>query len=457
MLNAAKISRLPKNPYLLFSPFLLLYVALAVIFPTLGNTGDEEKYLALAHNLIHGYYSTPAPDVYLAEGPGYSIVLLPFVATGLPLICIALLNAVFYYLSVILLFKSLKQLVTYRAALIVSLVWACYYNAYETIPLVLTETFATFLVSLILYYLIKAFAQGDHQKTKKYVYLAGFFIGYLALTKIIFGYVLLFMLAGCGILWIINRQTANYKRALIMLAIALATTAPYLIYTYHLTGRIFYWGTSGGNNLYWMSSPAKGEYGDWFSDLKGEKDSIPGISDSPRSSDGIQLISQKGYNYFSGTSDSLKYHHQKDFDEINKYTGVQRDDAFKKLAIRNMKSHPVKFVQNCISNAGRIFFNYPYSYTLQKPGTLVRLPLNGLITMFSLFCLVLTFINWRRIIFPIRLALFIALLYLGGSILGSAETRMFTIIVPVLLAWIAYVIQRSVKINLKMDEHIEPS
>jgi hypothetical protein len=60
--------------------------------------------------------------------------------------------------------------------------------------------------------------------------------------------------------------------------------------------------------------------------------------------------------------------------------------------------------------------------------------------------------NWRKIIFPVRFLLFIVLLYLGGSVFGSAEMRMFTKIVPVLLIWIAFIIQNTVKIYWKFGK-----
>jgi hypothetical protein len=40
-------------------------------------------------------------------------------------------------------------------------------------------------------------------------------------------------------------------------------------------------------------------------------------------------------------------------------------------------------------------------------------------------------------------------LYLGGSILGSAETRMFTMVVPILLLWVAYILGKTLKVNVK--------
>ena len=152
-----------------------------------------------------------------------------------------------------------------------------------------------------------------------------------------------------------------------------------------------------------------------------------------------------------GIDDSIKLHHQKDFDEILKYstTGAERDDAFKRIAIRNIKANPLDYVKNCFSNIGRILFNYPYSYTAQRPSTLLRFPLNGIIAVLMLFCIIPTFLNWKKIIYPVRFMLFFIFLYLGGSILGSAEIRMFTTIVPMLLFWIAFILINTVKINLK--------
>lgn len=416
-----------KNPFLLFLPFLLLYIVLVLIFPTQGSTQDEPRYLMFAQNLIHGFYSPPAPDIDIGDGPGYPILILPFLAMGLPLISITIVNAVLYYLSVIILFKALQQIVSFPVAFACSLFWACFYNSYGNIGLILPETFTAFLSSSLVFSLLKAFNTANLKKAKKYIYIAGFIMGYIALTKVIFGYVLAFMLIGSGLLWLISRKTENYRKALIISVIAFITTVPYLAYTHHVTNRVFYWGTIGGNNLYWMSTPYENEYGDWINhviDPKNKRNTIP------------------------GAEDIMTSNHQQDFKEILKYKGVERDDAYKKIAINNMKSHPAKFLKNWLSNVGRILFNYPYSYTLQKNATLLRLPLTGILTVFMLFCLIPTFISWRKIIFPIRFLLFFILLYLGGSTLASAETRMLTVIVPILLFWIGFIIQKTIKINL---------
>lgn len=413
------------NPFLLFLPFLILYVTLVLIFPTNGTFGDEGKYLKLANNILHGFYSPPSPDINLGNGPGYSILLIPFIALHLPLICITILNAILYYLSIIFLFKSLKIAGSFKSAFIFSFLWACYFNLYEYLHIIYTETFTIFLITLIIFSSLKAF---NSETEKKYIFLTGFLIGYLALTKLIFGYVMMFLLLGVAILWVFSKYSHNYKRSIFILLISLLTTSPYLAYTFHLTGRVFYWGSNGGNNLYWMTTPYKGEYGNW-----------------------IEYPTTIKKNRIPGSGKIIQLHHKNDFDEILRYEGVKRDDVYKKIAINNIKSYPVKFIENCTSNIGRILFNFPYSYKLEKPGTLLRLPFNGIIVIMILLCLIPTFINWRKILFPIRFLLLFTLLYLCGSILGSAETRMFTMIVPILLFWIAYILQKTIKIKVRFD------
>ena len=418
--------KITKNPFLFLLPFLILYIAIVFTFPTNGTFGDEGRYLAYAHNLLHGFYSLPAPNLYVGNGPGYPILLMPFVALHLPLICITFLNAILYYLSAVFLFKASRQIVSFRLSLIISLFFAMYFNSYEYLPIVYTETFTIFLISLIILTLFKTF---NSKKSNKYMFLSGFLIGFLALTKVIFGYVIIFLLVGVVILWIISKHPYNYKRSIFILLISILIVIPYLTYTYNLTGQIFYWTSNGGNNLYWMTTPNKGEYGDW-----------------------IQYPIDHNKNRISESNEIIQSYHQKDFNEIFKYEGVKRDDEYKKIAVNNIKAHPVKFIQNCISNIGRILFNFPFSYTLQKPGTLLRLPFSGIIVVLMLFCIIPTLKNWRKIFFPIRLLLLFTFLYLGGSVLGSAETRMFTMIVPILLLWIAFIVERTVKITLKLNE-----
>ena len=422
-----------KTPYLLFSPFLIAYILWVLISPTNGTSADEGRYLYFAQNLLHGFYSPPSPDINLKNGPGYPIFLMPFVQFKLPLISITLMNAFFFYFSAIILFKALKEIVSFGVALAFSLAWASYYIAYQSIPLIHTEVLTYLLISIFVFSVLKAFKPDNPGTAKKYIILSGFIFGYIVLTKMIFGYVLLIMLVGSGLLWLINRKNLNYRKGIAIMMIAFLTTAPYLLYTYHITGRIFYMG-SAHSSLYWMSTPFEGEYGDWQGDL----------SQNPMLRDNFNIPGAVSY------TNAL---HREDLNEIYKYKGVEREDVFKKLAIRNIKSHPYKFAQNIIYNTGRLVFHYPFSQTIHRPKILMIFPIHGILLTLILYSLISTCLNWRKISFSVGFLLIFALLYLGGSVIVSAYVRMFTIIVPIILTWIAFIMQNTLKIKLKFSEN----
>lgn len=454
LLECSKLIKFLNNPFILFMPFLFLSIFIIIIFDNAILSGDERNYLIFARKLQYGYDSIPSPNIFLflGVGPGYPLIILPFIAMHLPLILISFLNAIFYYLSIIFLYKSLKIVTEPKLALFVSIFWALCYNLYEYIPLMQPEVLSPFLISVFLFFLVKSF-NPKFKIFNKFLFAAGMAFGFIALTKIVFGYVLLFMFLGILMLWLFNRKDTNYKKGVILLLVALITTSPYLIFTYQLTGRVFYWGATGGNNMYWMSTPFEGEYGSWFPEPKA-------LSDSSIYMKSITEFRHAEYNEIlnndqniPGTDDYIRYNHMNNFNEIVRYSDVEQDDVYKKLAFKNIKEHPTKYAVNCISNLGRILFNYPYSYKLQHPGTLLRLPYNGIIIVFLLISILPTIINWKRIPFSIKFSIFIFCLYMAGSITGSAETRMFTVIVPILLLWIAFILQKTLKINwtIKID------
>jgi 4-amino-4-deoxy-L-arabinose transferase-like glycosyltransferase len=416
--------RLQQNPYLLFSPFLLLFIILVFRFYNPAMEGDEGQYISLAQNLLKGFYSPPSPDINLWNGPGYPIILMPFIAMRLPLISITLMNAIFQYLSIVLLFKTLIQFVSFRKAIFFSFFWAFCYSSYPFMYKILTETFTIFLISLLIFLLVNAF----NSQNKKYIYLSGFIIGYLTLTKIIFGYVLLILFIGSVLLWIRNRKLMNYRRSALIMIIALATTVPYLLYTYNLTERLFYWGNSGGMSLYWMSTPFENEYGDWNNETF-----TANLDDAD----------------IAGSTTHLKINHLKDIDEVSKYTGVEKDDAYKRLALENIKTHPKKYFKNIISNISRAVFGFPGSYTYQRP--LLKIWYSSILFSLIIFNLLPTFLNWKRVTYSIRFLFVFVFLYLGISSLVSIGNRQFVVVIPLLLIWIAIISQKSISIRLKFD------
>jgi len=430
MLSNQKRLSWKENPWILFSPFLLIFILYAILNPPIGNSGDETRYLTYASNLINGYYSPSAPNVELINGPGFPIFLMPFVALGLPLLTITLFNALLYYFSIVVLYNSLRLIVSAKATIIFSLLWACYYVAYQGIPLVHTEVFTYFLVTLVVNFVIKTFHPEFQARRKQMIAGAGLSMGYLVLTKMIFGHVLVYMMIFTLIIWLFQRKSAQLRQAMAILLIAFGVTLPYLVYTWNLTGKFLFWG-EGNDSLYWMTTKSPNEYGSWFPNPIEDNDPV--------------FLSY----YIPGTHDSLIAHHKEALEDIRRFSGIDKDDAYYRHAIKNIKEHPERYIENYFYNLGRLVFHYPFSYGMHRPKVLIVFPIQGIMLTLILLSTILTLMNWKKMPFPLRFFLFIALLYLGGSSVVTAYIRMFTVAVPFLLVWIAYVLDNALRIDLE--------
>jgi len=415
-----------RNPYFIFSPFLLYYVYYILKHKWPVLYGDESRYIGFAESLMHGFYSPQAPGINLWNGPGYPIALMPCAALHLPVIFYPLFNALFYYLSIVFLYKALTCVAHERIALFFAIIWAFYFNIYTYLPAVLTEIFSSFLISAFVYGVVLFYKGGKI----KHLILSGFLLGFLALTKIIFGYVLLGGLLVCLVLLIFGKAKRNYQSSLYIILIAFITTTPYLVYTYSLTGRFFYWGNSGGMSLYWMSTPDNLEYGDW---------KLPGLTN---------LMSPQPFNTTEGDS-LLKANHSAEIASILKHQGVEQDDLFKKAAIRNIRSAPKKFIKNYFYNLSRMLFDFPYSYSYQIPQTITNIITGSLVFWAGIMALIVSVINWRSINYALKFVMLIFVLYFFISGLVSAYARQFDVMIPVVLFWIAYMADKLPKVNLR--------
>lgn len=417
------------NKYILFFPFLILYL-LIIIFtsPPLLN-GDEPIFIWYAQNLLNGFYSPPAPEIYLWYGPGYPIYLMPFVYFNIPIVGIRLSNALLHYLSIVFLFDSLVKCMRYKTATLASLAWGSYFLAYQEMPRLLTETLTIFLLVVA----VNQYSRGVAMSSKKHFYLAGFTLGLLALTKVIFGYVLLTLLVTGILSYLTKGRVLPYNLAIVSLA-AFATCSPYLAYTYKLTGRYFFWTHSGGMNLYWMSTPVKSEYGDWNNE---------------------EFKATCNLNQFEPCNDwQFAKHHGKELEQIKKFTSIERDDEYKRLAIENIKSNPLKYVKNCFANIGRLLFNFPFSYKYQEAKTLIRFIPNSILLTLTLFCLPFTILNWTGLDPIIKFIIIVLLYYLTPTIMLSAHPRQLNVIIPLIIAWVSYTIDNCLQFNIKL-KHLQ--
>lgn len=418
-----------RSPFVLFLPLLFLYILYVCYFHTDEMEGDEARYLEFAENLLHGFYSPPYPAINLINGPGYPIVLIPFVLLKLPLICITLFNAVLHYLSVVFLFKAVQFFSAYRTACIAALCWGFNILAYQEMSCILTEGLTLFLTTLFSYHIIKMYASTTF--SYRLLCLTGFIFGFLILTKVIFAYVLLILILCAGLHYLIYRQSTKRIKLVWILTAAFVTILPYIAYTYSLTGKIFYLSSEGGKVFYWMTSLDPHEYGDW--------------------NNNYFTANCVNKNEFCNAALIAK-HHSADIARINDTKSViETDSLFKAMAIANIKSDPVKYIQNWFANIGRMLFGFPASYYFQSPKTLVRIYIHSVLLLALVYSSIVSMVKWKKTPLEIKILIGFSMLYLGLSSLVSAYPRQLNVVVPVLLIWITYIIKNTIKIDLKTN------
>ncbi|MEO6707209.1 MAG: hypothetical protein ABIN04_15325 [Ginsengibacter sp.] len=405
-----------QNIFFKLSPFLVLYLIICISFSSSEFVIDEGRYAWFANNLLKGFYAPKHSDVFLWNGPGYPILIAAFLFLKMPLITIKLLNAVLLYFSLIISYKTFSLYSPKKNAFIFTVLLGLYFPVFEMIPFLLTEILTWFLISLICFLLIK----NHEQKKIKWglILLAAFAIAYLAMVKVVFGYVILSMIFVSAFMFLWGRFRHTAKKSILIFTISMIFCLPWLIYTYNLTGKVFYWSNSGSMSLYTMSTPYPKELGDWS-----REDSL-----------------------------SLNPNHKAFMDSISVLSPLEKDGAYKNAAINNIKNHPKKYFLNWVANIGRLLFSYPYSKTQQSIRTYFTILPDMFVVVIILLSFSISIINYKK--FPegmIFLFLFI-LIYLLGSTLLSAYRRMFYITMPFWFLYFSYFFDKIISIKIKKKE-----
>ena len=420
----SSLNRNSNNIFVVLLPFLLLYGLLVFFGMKEGLRKDEWRYVYYANQLLQGKYS-PDHTIFLWNGPGYPLFLAPFMALGLPLGLLKMLNAFFLYLSLVYFYKSLTVFFSRYFSLIITVALGAYWPAYEMLPYLMTEPFVIFLMTLLLWSTVKLY---DQENTKKAsIIMLAFLFSMIALTKVIFGYVLLVMMLITLVWYLVKKKPmiANAGKAIVL---GLIFCLPYLIYTYTISGKLFYWGNAGGMQLYWMSTPYEGEFGDWINFT------------SPVSKD-------------NEVNDIFKARHGKIINELFNYpnlfekidqeglinrSNIYQDEGFKKYAFANIRAYPGKFLGNWAANISRMLFDFPYSYKAKKLRFLKHLIPNVFLLAILVFGLVKLVPERHKLPFPLVFLMVFVAIYLAGSSLLSAYPRQFYITAPILTFWVAF-------------------
>jgi hypothetical protein len=319
------------------------------------------------------------------------------------------------FLAAIYFYKTLRPYVGVRSATVATYAMALWPAAMKVLPQVMTEPLSVLLVCGFIFHFTRMHRSEERRRT--HLILAAAYLGYLALTRVVFGYVIPAALGVLLVVYLVRRYRPLGRNVLVF-GLALAVCLPYLIYTHSITGKAYYWGTSGGMSLYWMSSPFEGEMGDWHTMRATIKN--PELA--------------KNHGAFLADIGNLK--------------PVEKDDALKQRAIQNIRENPGKYFKNWIANLGRLAINYPRSYTEHKQITLLDIVPSMFLIVLCTLCLYPTYRRRYRIPHEIWVLLLVGLLYLGGSSLLSAFHRFQLPLVPIALLWVSYVVGRIIRIEM---------
>ncbi|SDD92762.1 hypothetical protein SAMN05421636_102344 [Pricia antarctica] len=416
-----------KNRSLILLPLLALYWMLIVLYDS-SLKGDEFRYLRYANNLIQGFYTDPNnPD--LSNGPGYPLILLPFVALKIPLLVPKLLNGIFIFIGVFYFHKTLQFYTKQKYALIFACIIGLYPPFLRWMIYLYSESFSFMLMSVFIFHFCYLF-QRNKQKWKSCI-LASFFLGFLVLTKVIFFHVVVLSAVLLFILFLSKIRKSATWASLVLIG-AFVFILPYIAYAYSVTGKLFYLGTRGGEILYHRSTPFENESGNWFS-----SNSILGQEiENDHSEDVYQNLS------------NLRTNHREFYLQLESLSNMERDSAFKAKAFQNMKEYPLKYCKNTLANVGRFIFNYPISYRSQNLNAYGYIIPNMFIVVLFIVILYPALLSIKKIPFELKAILVFAIIYGFGMILLGGKGRYFTMMVPALALFLAYGYTNILKITL---------
>lgn len=422
------------KPFLALLPILLLLsMAILTRSDTYSDTliADESKFYEHAENITQGYY-TESENPNFTEGPGYPLYLSLSAALNLPYYATRASHIVLLFLAYCYFYLILKRYIKRRPALILTYLFALYPPMLRWANLMYAESLMLLMLLGFCYHFILWYHKEG--KYKRHFLLSILFLGYLALTKIIFAYVIIVALLASLLFLIFPRISKKYrlKRTVLIFAGALVFFSPYVAYSYHITDKFFYLGMHGGRILYFRATPFENEFGNSFNKEKVLKNK------SPEGREGVTV-----------NMDALQQNHGALFTSIDSLSYIETDSVLKAKAIENMKKHPGKYLKNTVANLSRIFFHFPFSYRIQNLETLGYLIPNMFIVVLALLGIYPAFIRRKTIPKELLILLFLSLIYLGGHTLLGGRGRFLIPVVPIWMAFFAFIYLKVLQIRIR--------
>jgi hypothetical protein len=338
-------------------PLLVVLLVASVILDPGRVTGDEGPLIDAAHRLLQGRYAVPGTmdgTKFLWHGPGLPAVLAPLVALGVPLAGLRFTSPLLMFAAALLFYRMLRLRLSRRGALIGAYALGLYAPGYYVIGTVAKEPLAL-LFSITT---LDASARYMRWGRRRHAAIAGLSLAALAMTRLEYGWVIILALGGGLVWWLlagvrrrgVQGRTRTARRWALICAVAMLGCVPWLVYTYRITGRPFYWGNSGGLSLYWMSSPSPSQLGEWHGPHT--------VLSNP---------ALAGYRPF--------------FHYLATLRPLQRDLKLDHVAVTQALGHPGKYALNLVANLGRMFVGFPFGFVLPTAVIVGLIAING--TLFA--------------------------------------------------------------------------
>lgn len=421
------------SPWGLTLPILLLFLVDIWILGKNVPLSDGIRYWQTASDILDGFRNTPVLESWLLlNGPLYPLILALFKGIGFSVKASLFLNAAFLYVGFTYFLKTSLHFLNRKTALWVTyiLVFVDPFLFYWGAKLY-SEPLAILWVCLLLYLLTKYYTS---PKRKTFLQ-AAFIFCLLALTRVIFAYVLLAFIL-LGFLGYFLSKKELFKSLGKLGSYGLLFCLPYLFFTYSITNKVFYWSGNGGHLLYNISSPYPMDLGQWHT-LSVNYDNY-----SSRPTDFSSLNKDHLKKVNENIVLSINKNHKVIVDSLKGKSKIEFDSFLKSQAILNIKSNPLNFLTNWILNAGRLSVGIPQIFYYTPPYTplftLVNTVKSSFLLCFFLVAVGLFIRNFSVNNFHLVWMLLLLVVYLGGQSLLAVQSQRFLLpVYPLILMFIA--------------------
>ena len=419
------------SPWFRCLPILIVFLINIFLLAENFPVSDGIRYWDTASDILDGFQKKSILESYLLlNGPFYPLILAFLKGIGFSVKASIYLNAFFLYVGFTFFYKTLYQYISFKKSLLATyiLVFIDPFLFYWTAKLY-SEPLTILLVCVLIFYLNSFFKSNS----KKYLLLSAFIFCLMALTRVIFAYVALSIvilgLAG----WFIFKSSL-FNKLLKFSSLSLFFCIPYLIFTYSVTKKVFYFSGNGGLLLYWTSSPYPSDMGEWHT-LPINHDHFAARYSKFSGLDSLYL--RKVNDVIINQINS----NHKDFAESLKDKDIlEYDQALKDKAILNIISYPISFIKNWILNTGRLLVGIPHAIYNKPPFSPHFNLINTIKSSFLLFLLIVSLFlslrnNWieRQLLTS---TILILIIYLGGQSLLAVQSQRFLLPVYPLIIFI---------------------